>query len=101
MKIVIDVPEEQYENIMSYAQYLTPMELTHFEEVIKNGTPLPKRHGRLRDLDFVAKRIKAKPPIGEIGKVTLEECYQEILQADTIIEKKVDNKPYFHKRKEK
>ena len=91
MQIVIDIDDDTYRYMQSRCQYQNKGDkgLSKFEEVgvaIKNGTPLPKGHGRLGDLDFVAKRIKTKPPIGEIGKVTLEECYQEILQADTIIE---------------
>ena len=85
MKLVIDLDAVLYNRIFVNSQ-ADPYDMVRVSIAIKNGTLLPKGHGRLGDLDFVAKRIKIKSPIGEIGKVTLEECYQEILQADTIIE---------------
>ena len=95
MQIVIDIPEKTANKIKDNVMFAgtIPSEiLWDVSSAISNGTPLPAGHGRLGDLDFVAKRIKAKPPIGEIGKVTLEECYQEILQADTIIEADKENR---------
>ena len=56
MQIVIDIPDEKYEEIMLYTQYSTPVELTHFEEVVKNGTPIPKGHGRLIDAELLDKK---------------------------------------------
>ena len=45
MQIVIDIPEEEYKLI----KYNTAECIA--EQVIKNGTPLPKGHGRLIDAD--------------------------------------------------
>lgn len=90
MEVVIDIPQIAYEIMkinVEAGNLLCHMSEKEIVIAIAKGVLLPKRHGRLGDLDFVANRIKAKPPIGEIGKVTLEECYQEILQAATIIEK--------------
>ena len=44
MKIVIDIDEEEYEKIKAYT---APM--VWAEHLIKNGTPLPKCHGDLKD----------------------------------------------------
>lgn len=51
MKIVIDIPEEQYNKIVSmYGTFPTEMKKWGLS-AIKNGTALPKGHGRLKDVD--------------------------------------------------
>lgn len=45
MKIVIDIPDQMYERVLD-GTYCG----TLYEE-LKNGTPLPKGHGRLGDFD--------------------------------------------------
>ena len=53
MKIVIDIPEEQYNKIVSmYGTFPTEMKKWGLS-AIKNGTPLPKGHGRLKDTDAI------------------------------------------------
>lgn len=49
MKIVIDIPDEMYENALN--DLLCGSETLC--NAIKNGTPLPKRHGRLIDADYL------------------------------------------------
>lgn len=50
MQIVIDIPEEDYKNVSR----IVDMGLgTNVDEAIKNGTPLPKVHGRLIDADYL------------------------------------------------
>ena len=67
IEIVIKIPEEDYEYIKnSNNMYLY---------VIKNGTPLPKGHGRLIDVDEVIK----------IANKT-EDLHGAIWNAQTIIE---------------
>ena len=51
MKIVIDIDEKMYEdcktrNTLHYSLY-------NFSSMIVNGTPLPKGHGRLKDVDWI------------------------------------------------
>ena len=89
-EVVIKMSDEMYDWFIN--GFPDKVDMDELQRLVINGTVLPKGHGRLGDLDFVAKRIKAKPPIGEIGKATLEECYQEILQADTVIEADGGNK---------
>ena len=48
MKVVIDIPENEYERLQRDAGW-TNLEL--YRELVKNGQPLPKRHGRLIDAD--------------------------------------------------
>ena len=54
MQIVIDIPQKVYDKALSgdgtgaiWAGY------------VKNGTPLPKRHGRLIDADALIKQLEA------------------------------------------
>lgn len=88
LKIVINISHSLYDRLidMNIDSDTCSFNESALVESIQNGMLLPKGYGRLGDLDFLAKRIKSKPPIGEIGKVVLEECYQEVLSAKTIIE---------------
>jgi hypothetical protein len=52
--LVIKIPEEEYEIIKNST---APM--TWAEHLIKNGTPLPKGHGRLGDLDALRKKVSS------------------------------------------
>lgn len=54
MKLVIDIDNEHYERIMRLEEGVTvyPTTLALYEAV-KNGTPLPKGHGRLIDADKI------------------------------------------------
>ena len=51
MKIVIDIPEEMYAQIIDENGIDTM--LIPYKDIIKNGTPLPKGHGRLIDADAI------------------------------------------------
>ena len=54
MKIVIDINEHIYEQIMADSEvYVLDNEVDRIliENAIYNGTPLPKHHGRLIDAD--------------------------------------------------
>lgn len=59
MQIVINIPEKDYNNITPFLQY-EPINggfnLFKVLEVIKNGTPLPKGHGRLIDADALNRK---------------------------------------------
>ena len=51
MKLIIDIPKDYYEII----KYDVDNHLTHYRpfEIIANGIPLPKEHGRLIDADIL------------------------------------------------
>jgi len=58
MQIVIDIPEEEYNWIIKsdktvFADVASKECMLH---AIKNGTPLPKGHGRLIDADALLKK---------------------------------------------
>lgn len=54
MKIVIELPEEDYKEVQEDTYSGTPFENRVFSAVA-NGTPLPKGHGRLIDADAFIK----------------------------------------------
>lgn len=55
MKLVIDIPEDQYTTLNAKTQDDIVDVIDHgaLIKAIKNGTPLPKGHGRLIDADDV------------------------------------------------
>ena len=54
MKIVIDISDTKYKWIVNNPQTYTD----ELHEEIRNGTPLPKNHGRLIDADAFCKILK-------------------------------------------
>lgn len=55
MQIVIDIEEERYNQIKHCADNFLVGAL---ERAVKNGTPLPKGHGRIADMDAAIKCIE-------------------------------------------
>ncbi len=53
MQIVIDIPEKHYEEIKN----TYPCKRNYEQDLILDGTPLPKIHGRLIDADAVKERM--------------------------------------------
>lgn len=51
IELVIKIPEEVYKSIINSKNYISYRE--YIEEGIKNGIPLPKKHGRLKDVDWI------------------------------------------------
>lgn len=59
MEIVIDISDERFRDIQRIAEVQT--ERKHFktaEQIIANGIPLPKGHGRIADIDKVLEEMK-------------------------------------------
>lgn len=55
MQIVIDIPEETYHEVCWRGLSLCPRDKVNLVKAIRNGTPLPKGHGRIGDLDALEK----------------------------------------------
>ena len=47
MKIVIDMPEKRYKDIQRIAEVQLKKRTDTLEQIVANGTPLPKGHGDL------------------------------------------------------
>jgi len=77
MQIVIDIPEHTYNHIHRGGNSGASLMI---DNAIKNGTPLPKGHGTLKDVD----NIKTAFPSGEY--VRTESVRATIDHEDTIIE---------------
>jgi len=54
MQIVIEIPEEEYEEII----YSEDCGLHRLTRAIANGTPLPEGHGRIGDIDELHNTFK-------------------------------------------
>ena len=56
MQIVIDIPDSLYENILICWENIHPK----VWKILKDGTMLPKEHGRLVDADAIITEAKEK-----------------------------------------
>ena len=82
MQIVIDIPNEYYEDIKEHGGlYGYCSGLVIASEVVSNGTPLPKGHGRLIDADATLKIIDVEYP-----NVDRKDIKKIVEDAPTIIE---------------
>ena len=57
MQIVIDIPEKRYKDILRIAEVQLDMRTDTVEQIIANGTPLPKSHGRLIDVEVFTNNV--------------------------------------------
>ena len=80
MQIMIDIPEEDYKNVNRIVDRGLG---TNVDKAIKNGTPLPKHHGRLIDAD--ALNLEKEVSMADDWK-TAHEIANCIKYAPTIIE---------------
>ena len=79
MKILIDISENDYWLACNHPETLIGV----YAQAIKNGTPLPKRHGRLIDADAFKQNICTYQQTG-CGSCKHSLCCPE--DAPTIIE---------------
>lgn len=87
MQVVIDIPEERYKDIQRIAE--VQLGLARFqtaEQIIANGIPLPKGHGRLKDADALIDKLCTHEASELFGSVTCAEILEFINDAQTIIE---------------
>ena len=88
MKLLIEIPEEQYRTLNATSQddVVVVVDNALLIEAIKNGTPLPEHHGDLKD---ISQMIYEK--CNECGHITGVSCripcyeVRRILGAPTII----------------
>lgn len=59
MKLLIDIPEEFYEAVKRDPSILAPPFLSceKVGKIIANGTPLPKGHGELKDINAIRQKL--------------------------------------------
>lgn len=81
MKIVIDISEDHF---LDCKYWLNEGVANFAETIIANGIPLPKEHGRLKDIDEVERRLDLEKPDNAIAKAlkTIIESVPTIVEAD-------------------
>ena len=72
MQIVIDIPEKVY-NTLTHTEFDANLVVDKMRKSIVNGTPFPKGHGRLSDMDELVKKI-----VKEYGVNSIHELPQDI-----------------------
>ena len=86
MKIVIDIPEDDYKLACNYPDAL----IACYAHYIKAGVPLPKKHGRLIDADAlnIGEYEREDDDSGtlEISIGGLLSLYHKVIDAPTVIE---------------
>lgn len=93
MEIVIKIPKELYKQITAKKEYYLE-DGENLCTAVANGTPLPKGHGRLGDLDALETEMVNGIHAGnyeegyeEYGHINnMDDCVECVKYADTIIE---------------
>lgn len=57
MKIVIDIPNWLYDAMMGHCE---PVYSQSLGDAVRDGTPLPKGHGRIMDVDKIIKKMEER-----------------------------------------
>ena len=94
MQIVIDISEKMLEWVNDANKFYNDYGLSDFIDVVKNGIPLPKGHGRLIDAEILIKNMKnginAGLLIDGYEKYTninsVDDCVFCVECADTVLE---------------
>ena len=89
MKIIVDIPDRQYEYLSKIAD-VGEEPLGYYERVIMRGTPLPKGYGRLIDADRL-KEVFSRNVVGGNAYFDLIDTAPTIIEADKEIKHADDN----------
>ena len=90
MKIVIDIPEEEYNECKMQVELMKQEGIiieslnTALRIFVANGTPLPKGHGRLVDIDVMKKGLHGVDDAGTF--IYIDKLLDRFDDAPTIIE---------------
>ena len=85
MKIVIDIDEKDYEDILNGETKASSLNWSTFN-AIRDGTPLPKGHGRLIDADVDIKGLREMKVVDEKDKQSVRFATIVLVNAPTVIE---------------
>jgi hypothetical protein len=93
MQVVIDIPDRIYRRTMQ-RRYLNIIDKETIEDAIRNGTPLHKGHGKLKDTDKISDELeRLRDSWNQYGNEYESGKYEgydyaldEVLDAPTIIE---------------
>ena len=59
IELVIKIPEEMYKWVDDVNKFFNYYGTSDFVDLVKKGTPLPKKHGRLMDADTFINSLKS------------------------------------------
>ena len=96
MQIVIDLPEEDHKGICHLTNEqlpILPVEVAETLMRIANGTPIPKGHGKIMDVDKIVKKMEEREEQLKDNRALYETaCVETAIDmfGETIIE--ADNK---------
>ena len=88
MKVLIDIPDWKYKSICEGVEASKKCGVVGIDpdihEAIYNGTPLPKGHGRLKDIDEVERILDLDKPDNIIAKAlkNIIESVPTIIEAE-------------------
>ena len=85
MQIVIDIPDYTYEELRDCKGCITIGEAIVITQAIKNGTPLPKGHGKIIDESKITSIYYHEEEVKE-GAITAKGIVIDGTDAPTIIE---------------
>ena len=93
MRIVIDIPEEVFDEIYNNNYYSLKGKAA-LRVAVRNGIPLPKGHGRLGDLDALETKMVNGIRAGNYEEGyehyphinNMDDCVECVKYADTLIE---------------
>lgn len=83
IEVVINITRQEWEYLNKLVK--NGDQLGHYERLLVNGTPLPKRHGRLIDADKV-ENITWQEPYYHDALNVLSEVRDKVRELPTIIE---------------
>lgn len=81
MQLVIDISEDSYKATCNGC--MLPPDVENVVNAIKNGTPLPKGHGRLIDADALEKKMCEAIQESSAVSVTLDMFAPTIIEAES------------------
>lgn len=82
IELVIKIPEEMYKWVNDVNKFFDDYGTSDFIDLVKNGTPLSKGHGRIGDLDALRDEVSS----WGMNDYEPSDFIDAIDQADTIIE---------------
>ena len=92
MKIIVEISDNHFKTL----QKMNECGLGYYQRAILNGTPLPKGHGRLGDLDKIKKEMQYYhddcAETSEYTRLGFETAIAVVEDAPTIIEADKENK---------
>lgn len=78
VELVIKMPEEMYKWANDVNKFFDDYGISDFIDLVKSGTPLPKGHGKLKDVDNFLEKVK---------KDRAHEIYLHSWTADMVLER--------------